>query len=66
LSIEDAHPLGNVSQAAKIEQSQQKTVQNRQKAGSGPFADLTMIFAQCDISSMVEQIFNRPELSLQA
>jgi hypothetical protein len=66
LSVKDAHPFGNIRHAAQIEQTQKKTVQNGQDARGSAFADLAMIFAQGDISSMVKPIFNCPVLSLQA
>src|SRR5258708_3769662 len=65
LSIEDPHMLGNIGHATKIEQSERKTVQDRQDTRSSPFTNLAMVFAQGHIPPMVQPILNMPMLSLQ-
>jgi hypothetical protein len=63
MSIKDAHLLGNIGDAPEIEQSQQKTVQDRQHTGSLAFADLTMIFAQRHVASPMQTIFKALPIS---
>jgi len=46
LSIEETQAFGNIGYAVEIEQSQKKTVQDRQDTWCYSFAYLAMIFAQ--------------------
>src|SRR5438270_11875371 len=57
LSIKKAHLLGNMGDPEEIEQSQQKTVEHREDAGSVSLAHLTVIFAQRHVAPPVEPIF---------
>src|SRR5260221_9583672 len=65
LSIKKAHLLGNIGDPEEIEQSQQKTVEHREDAGSVSLAHLTVIFAQRHVAPPVEPIFYGPVVTHQ-
>jgi hypothetical protein len=58
MSVKETHLPGNIGHPQEIEQSQQKTVEHSQHPGRIALSHLTMIFAQGDIPSPMQAIFN--------